>query len=117
VNEYLSTRSHIPFLISLQEARSLANAYAQCCFDLDAALVARHPDLNQGGDTSGSTLVSVMLTPTHVVFGNTGDSRAFLVRDGKVHFATQDHKPSDPEESKRIIVRARAFSKLANLWG
>jgi len=58
-----------------------------------------------------------MLTPTHVVFGNTGDSRAFLVRDGKVHFATQDHKPSDPEESKRIIVRARAFSKLANLWG
>jgi serine/threonine protein phosphatase PrpC len=31
-----------------------------------------------------------------------GDSRSVLCRDGRVYFATQDHKPINPSEKERI---------------
>lgn len=38
----------------------------------------------------------------NMCFYNVGDSRAIVVRDGKVFFATHDHKPEDPQEKERI---------------
>ena len=54
------------------------------------------------GEKSGSTAVVVLVSPTHVYFGNCGDSRAVYCRDGKQAFATADHKPVNPEEKSRI---------------
>jgi serine/threonine protein phosphatase PrpC len=51
---------------------------------------------------SGSTCTSVLISPTHVIFANLGDSRSMLARDGKLVFATSDHKPSNATEAKRI---------------
>ncbi|KPP58342.1 protein phosphatase 1A-like, partial [Scleropages formosus] len=55
-----------------------------------------------GADRSGSTAVGVMVSPRHIYFINCGDSRGLLSRGGKVHFFTQDHKPSNPLEKERI---------------
>lgn len=55
-----------------------------------------------GADRSGSTAVGVMISPRHIYFINCGDSRALLSRGGRVHFFTQDHKPSNPGEKERI---------------
>uniref|UniRef100_A0A8C1SW30 protein-serine/threonine phosphatase n=1 Tax=Cyprinus carpio TaxID=7962 RepID=A0A8C1SW30_CYPCA len=55
-----------------------------------------------GADRSGSTAVGVMISPHHFYFINCGDSRALLSRKGRVHFFTQDHKPSNPLEKERI---------------
>ncbi|XP_048393884.1 protein phosphatase 1A isoform X1 [Stegostoma tigrinum] len=55
-----------------------------------------------GSDRSGSTAVGVMVSPKHIYFINCGDSRGLLCRNGKVHFFTQDHKPSNPQEKERI---------------
>ncbi|KAL4641817.1 protein phosphatase 1A-like [Arapaima gigas] len=55
-----------------------------------------------GADRSGSTAVGVMVSPKHTYFINCGDSRGLLSRGGKVHFFTQDHKPSNPLEKERI---------------
>ncbi|XP_063079634.1 protein phosphatase, Mg2+/Mn2+ dependent, 1Ab isoform X2 [Engraulis encrasicolus] len=55
-----------------------------------------------GADRSGSTAVGVMISPRHIYFINCGDSRALLSRGGRVHFFTQDHKPSNPAEKERI---------------
>ncbi|KAJ8356388.1 hypothetical protein SKAU_G00191820 [Synaphobranchus kaupii] len=55
-----------------------------------------------GADRSGSTAVGVMVSPKHIYFINCGDSRGLLSRKGKVHFFTQDHKPSNPLEKERI---------------
>uniref|UniRef100_A0A8C9TTY0 Protein phosphatase 1B n=1 Tax=Scleropages formosus TaxID=113540 RepID=A0A8C9TTY0_SCLFO len=55
-----------------------------------------------GADRSGSTAVGVMVSPRHIYFINCGDSRGLLSRSGKVHFFTQDHKPSNPLEKERI---------------
>jgi serine/threonine protein phosphatase PrpC len=39
----------------------------------------------------------------HVTVGNLGDSRAIIAsRQGKVMLATDDHKPNNPEEKRRI---------------
>lgn len=53
-------------------------------------------------DRSGSTCTSVLITPTHFIFANVGDSRTVLVREGKVEFSTIDHKPTLPVERSRI---------------
>nr|XP_014340947.1 PREDICTED: protein phosphatase 1A isoform X3 [Latimeria chalumnae] len=55
-----------------------------------------------GADRSGSTAVGVMISPQHIYFINCGDSRGLLCRNKKVHFFTQDHKPSNPLEKERI---------------
>ena len=49
-----------------------------------------------------STATGVLVTPKHFFFFNAGDSRTILVRNNKVEFATLDHKPTNPEEKKRI---------------
>ena len=54
------------------------------------------------GEKSGSTAVVVLVSPSHVYFGNCGDSRAIYCRAGKQAFATADHKPVNPEEKSRI---------------
>jgi len=54
------------------------------------------------GDRSGSTATGVLITPKHYFFFNAGDSRTILVRNSKVEFASMDHKPTNPEEKKRI---------------
>ena len=40
------------------------------------------PDVETGKDQSGSTAVMTLLSPTHVICSNTGDSRAVLCRGG-----------------------------------
>ncbi|XP_064408645.1 protein phosphatase 1A-like [Latimeria chalumnae] len=55
-----------------------------------------------GWDKSGSTVVAVMISPSHIYFINCGDSRALLCRGGEVHFYTEDHKPFKPREKERI---------------
>ena len=54
------------------------------------------------GERSGSTCVVVVLTPSHIICANTGDSRAVLQRGGQVFPLSFDHKPSDVPERKRI---------------
>lgn len=53
-------------------------------------------------DDSGSTAVSVMVTPASVTCSNVGDSRAVLCRAGKAINLSEDHKPEDELERKRI---------------
>ena len=55
-------------------------------------------------DCSGTTaVVAVVDAHTNKLFiANTGDSRAIVVRKGKVLLATKDHKPGEESERKRI---------------
>lgn len=53
-------------------------------------------------EKSGSTAVIAFITPTHIIVGNCGDSRAIVVRDDRPVLETVDHKPNLPNERKRI---------------
>eukprot|EP00934_Nitzschia_sp_Nitz4_P006843 Nitzschia sp. Nitz4//scaffold63_size106090//44307//45461//NITZ4_004389-RA/size106090-processed-gene-0.141-mRNA-1//-1//CDS//3329555972//6833//frame0 len=53
-------------------------------------------------ERSGSTCVVVMITPSHTICANAGDSRAILRRGGRAVPLSFDHKPSNVPELERI---------------
>ena len=59
----------------------------------------------------GSTAVLVLVTPTHIVCSNLGDSRCVLARSSTsapssvtAHPLSRDHKPDLPDEERRILA-------------
>lgn len=61
--------------------------------------------IQRGDDHSGSTAITAFVTPTHIVTGNCGDSRAILVASNGVKPLSFDHKPYN--------VRARPLPPAA----
>jgi serine/threonine protein phosphatase PrpC len=98
------------------EADVLSQAIRRGLLDLDGTMRAENSDLDSAQDRSGSTAVCTMVTPTHIIFGNCGDSRAVLCRSGKVQFATEDHKPTNADETARIEA-ANGFVDMARVCG
>jgi len=60
------------------------------------------PQWSSGEDRSGTTAITVMVTPHHIIWGNCGDSRGLVCRGGKLFYATEDHKPYNATEKDRI---------------
>ena len=60
------------------------------------------PKYANGVDKSGTTAVVVLMSPTHIIWANCGDSRGLLCRSEKVFYSTEDHKPVNTEEKQRI---------------
>ena len=67
-------------------------------------------------ERSGSTCVVVLVTPSHILCANAGDSRAILRRAGKVLPLSFDHKPSNIPELMRINA-AGGFVKAKRVDG
>lgn len=67
-------------------------------------------------ERSGSTCVVVLVTPTHLICANAGDSRAILRRGGKALPLSFDHKPNNPPELERIH-KAKGFVKCKRVDG
>lgn len=67
-------------------------------------------------ERSGSTIVVVMVTPSHILCANAGDSRAVLRRDGRVLPLSFDHKPQNAAEFERINA-AGGFVKSKRVDG
>ncbi|XAR66182.1 Phosphoprotein phosphatase [Bertholletia excelsa] len=53
---------------------------------------------------SGSTAVVAVVTATHIIVANCGDSRAVLCRAGRALPLSSDHKPDRPNEKQRIAA-------------
>lgn len=51
---------------------------------------------------TGTTANVVLITPSHIYCSNSGDSRGVLMRDGKAIELSFDHKPQNPDETRRI---------------
>ena len=52
---------------------------------------------------AGCTAIVVVISPEKIYVANAGDSRAVLMRNGKVEALSEDHKPSLESERDRII--------------
>lgn len=55
-----------------------------------------------GQDTSGCTAVTAMITPSHIICANAGDSRCVLGTKGVAKPLSFDHKPMNDIERKRV---------------
>ncbi|VDN17661.1 unnamed protein product [Gongylonema pulchrum] len=69
---------------------------------LDAKMRERH-EFDDNAERSGTTAICAIVTPSHIVLANLGDSRAVLSRKGQEAFGTEDHKPFLPKERDRIV--------------
>lgn len=58
--------------------------------------------VENANEKSGSTAVIAFITPTYIILANCGDSRAMFVRNDEPTVVTEDHKPCNPIEHKRI---------------
>ncbi|KAG0035716.1 Protein phosphatase 2C 2 [Podila clonocystis] len=62
-------------------------------------------DPEYGNDTSGCTAVTATITKDNKIYvGNAGDSRAVLGSDGAAIALSNDHKPVNRGESRRIVA-------------
>ena len=67
--------------------------------------------LKSGTDSSGCTAVTLVITPDgKLVCGNAGDSRCVLSRGGKAVPLSFDHKPTNEEETRRIMAAGGTVS-------
>lgn len=67
-------------------------------------------------ERSGSTCIVVLVTPSHIICANAGDSRAILRRSGNVLPLSFDHKPNNIPEMERIDL-AGGFVKCKRVDG
>merc|ERR1719331_2572612 len=79
------------------------DAFEVALMSIDAEM-RQLPDVESGKDQSGSTSVMTMLSPTHVICSNTGDSRAVLSRGGEAVALSDDHKPDNATEKERVMA-------------
>jgi serine/threonine protein phosphatase PrpC len=77
----------------------LGEVMQQAFLDIDANLRTHQATCP---DTSGCTSVVTMITPHHIVCANTGDSRCVLGSNNETRAMSEDHKPYDEGERKRI---------------
>ncbi|KAG0247274.1 Protein phosphatase 2C 2, partial [Mortierella polycephala] len=78
---------------------------------------ALHQEPICDGVSSGSTAITATITNKNTLYvGNAGDSRAVLGRDGTAIDLSIDHKPSNTEESRRILF-AGGFVEFGRVNG
>ena len=64
--------------------------------------IHKDPIWANGDDHSGTTAIVVMISPTHIIWANCGDSRGIMCKANGLAFATTDHKPYVVSEKNRI---------------
>lgn len=80
----------------------LGEAMKQTFLLLDEELRSYQAKTN-GRDTSGCTSVTAIVTPTHIICANSGDSRCVMGTNGIAKFLSEDHKPYNVGERARIL--------------
>lgn len=83
------------------DENAIGDAISKGFINFDDSLQKKNP-WKDGQDRSGTTAIVTMITPEKIIWGNCGDSRGLLCRDGKLEFATTDHKPVNETERLRI---------------
>jgi len=89
----------------LHHVGSAEPTLATLCGALHAAFLSTDEHFLQGTKyMSGTTAVAALLTGSHLLVANAGDSRAALRRDGRAHALSVDHKPERRDEHGRIVA-------------
>merc|ERR1711934_126379 len=105
--QYVENKLHDK-LVNTDEWRHDSTDPNSLCAALKAAALSLDEDLRKqaivasGEDRSGTTAVFGLVTPSHIIIANIGDSRCVLATGGNTKPMSFDHKPTNPGEQKRI---------------
>jgi len=81
----------------------LGNAMITTFIEVDSKMRV-HQDSTAGADTSGCTSVTCIITPKYILCANAGDSRCVMGTNGVAKALSDDHKPRNDAEMKRILA-------------
>mmetsp|Transcript_27472 Transcript_27472/g.27696 ORF Transcript_27472/g.27696 Transcript_27472/m.27696 type:complete len:334 (+) Transcript_27472:81-1082(+) len=84
-----------------EDVEVLGEALSQTFIEVDVQL-RKKQDESRGDDTSGCTAVCAVVTPNYIVCSNAGDSRCVLGTNNQTINMSEDHKPYDEGERRRI---------------
>jgi len=86
------------------DMKLLGDALKRAFVRIDEAMKVQQDSTmgKDGADTSGCTSVTAMITPTHIICANAGDSRCCMGQAGTFYPMSEDHKPYDALERERI---------------
>eukprot|EP00758_Cryptobia_borreli_P003825 Tbor_TRINITY_DN4005_c0_g1::TRINITY_DN4005_c0_g1_i1::g.11846::m.11846/K04461/PPM1B, PP2CB; protein phosphatase 1B len=87
---------HLPRRLSNEKLPISDETITRICLELDADYLEQTRD---GGTTGTFCIID---KNNEITIANIGDSRIMIIRNGKIHFVTVDHKPQDPREKARI---------------
>ena len=96
-SQYMKERLHEEFF-ALDWRKDIPNS-------LRKAFINAEKGWRKKGDNSGSCALVIFIYKNMCYSANLGDSRAILISENgqKCFQITKDHKPSNPEEQKRIM--------------
>jgi serine/threonine protein phosphatase PrpC len=83
------------------DAALLGQALTQAFIVIDANMRI-HQGETFGQDTSGCTAVSAIVAPNFIICANAGDSRCVLGTNGEAKPLSDDHKPYNDTERRRV---------------
>jgi len=92
-----------------KDIETLKNCLTKAHFQLDAEMWGM-PGFNSMSDRSGCTSVTALVSDTHIIVANAGDSRSVLGTDKNVTPMSFDHKPYNKEEKARIEAAGGSVS-------
>jgi len=104
-NELLNALQKTPSYstyVSDKNLEHLCASLKQAFMDVDSQMRDMFSPRKTPNERSGCTAIAVVVTPTHIVTANAGDSRAALSRAGKNVELSFDHKPVNEVERTRI---------------
>jgi serine/threonine protein phosphatase PrpC len=98
-SEFLKEKIVVELDTQLRNVKDLMVALKNTYFSIDRKWleIAAQEKLNDG-----STAICIVIENNRIVVANTGDCRAVMYRGGQCVVLSKDHKPTDPEEMKRI---------------
>ena len=77
---------------------------------IEAANAAVYSFARQAGGTAGSTVTAALLHDQWAYVANVGDSRTYLIRDGKVEWRTTDHTVTQEKIDSGLLTSSQAAS-------
>ncbi|KAL1459198.1 hypothetical protein WDU94_011205 [Cyamophila willieti] len=101
IAEYAKNHLHKHIVRRSEYERSIVEAMEDGFLDIDQTMKGK-PTLN--GNECGSTAICILIKNNLLYCANVGDSRAIACVNGVVHPLSQDHKPTNAKEKKRILA-------------
>ncbi|KAJ8561659.1 hypothetical protein ON010_g8019 [Phytophthora cinnamomi] len=82
--------------------------------ELDAS-IRKTFDENFGSDQSGCTAIAALVTPSHIIVANSGDSRSVMAKDGRTVEMSYDHKPINVRRRGTVAGERRRIENAGGL--
>mgnify|MGYP006091663967 CR=1 FL=1 len=107
--EFITKQDEFTAACAAKDIEALKRCMTKAHFELDAFMWAM-PKFCSMNDRSGCTSVTALVSDTHIIVSNSGDSRSVLGTNKTFRPMSFDHKPNNQIEQDRIVAAGSSVS-------